>query len=226
MYFHGGGYVTCSIDSHQNLIASIAKAADCRALAVDYRLAPEHPHPAAVEDAVSAYRWLLASGVAPEKIALAGDSAGGGLAIATLILLRDRDLPRPGCCVALSPWLDLEGTGGTMTSNAEVDFLVSDAGLKVMRDLYLAGSDARAPLASPLHAALNDLPPVYLQVGGSETLLDDSRRFADKAVAAGSKVKVDVIPEMQHVFQIAVGNMPEADKAVAQIGSWLQSVLG
>jgi monoterpene epsilon-lactone hydrolase len=224
-YVHGGGYVICSMHTHRRMIGHIAKAAGIRALNVDYRLAPEHPHPAAVDDSVTAYRWLLAQGFQPEKLAIAGDSAGGGLTIATLLALRDLGVPLPAAAVPLSPWVDLEGTGETMTTRADVDLIVSPEVIKTMADHFLGGQDARHPLAAPLHADLAGLPPLYIQVGDEETLLDDSLRIAAKARAAGVDVSVDVFPEMQHVFQLSAGTMPEADEAIARIGTYLKDRL-
>jgi acetyl esterase/lipase len=189
-------------------------------------LAPEHPHPAAVDDSVTAYRWLLSQGVAPSRLAIAGDSAGGGLTIATLVALRDLGVPLPAAAVPISPWVDLEGTGETMATRADVDLLVTAAGLKMMADHFLAGQDAREPLAAPLHADLTGLPPLYIQVGDEETLLDDSLRIAAKARDAGVDVTVDVFPEMQHVFQMGAGSVPEADEAIVRIGAYLRGRLG
>ncbi|MDQ1425708.1 MAG: epsilon-lactone hydrolase [Acidimicrobiaceae bacterium] len=225
LYVHGGGYVICSMRTHSKLVGHIAKAAGVKALNVDYRLAPEHPHPAAVNDSVAAYQWLLDQGYAAQNIAIAGDSAGGGLTFATLLAIRDRGLPLPATAVPLSPWVDLEGTGDTMTTHADRDLLVNGVGLKAMADLFLAGGDARDPLAAPLHADLRGLPPLYIQVGDDETLLDDSRRIAAKAKAEGVDVRLDVFPEMQHVFQMGAGNVPEADDAVARIGEHLRKHL-
>jgi acetyl esterase/lipase len=225
-YLHGGGYVICSAHTHRRLVGHIAKAVGVRALSVDYRLAPEHPHPAAVDDSVTAYRWLLSQGVAPSRLAIAGDSAGGGLTIATLVALRDLGVPLPAAAVPISPWVDLEGTGETMATRADVDLLVTAAGLKMMADHFLAGQDARHPLAAPLHADLTGLPPLYIQVGDEETLLDDSLRIAAKARDAGVDVTVDVFPEMQHVFQMGAGSVPEADEAIVRIGAYLRGRLG
>jgi epsilon-lactone hydrolase len=224
-YVHGGGYVICSAATHRRLVGHIAKAAGVRALNVDYRLAPEHPHPAAVDDSVTAYRWLLAQGLQPEHLAIAGDSAGGGLTIATLVALRDLGVPLPAAAVPISPWVDLEGTGESMTTRAHVDLLVNAAGLKIMADHFLGGQDPRHPLAAPLHADLAGLPSLYIQVGDEETLLDDSRRIEANARAAGVDVTVDVFPEMQHVFQMGAGNVPESDEAVARIGAFLREKL-
>ncbi len=226
LYVHGGGYVVGSVQSHRRLVGHLARAVGCRALSVDYRLAPEHPHPAAVEDSTAAYRWLLAQGVEPAHMAISGDSAGGGLTVSTLVALRDAGTPLPAAGVPLSPWVDMEGTGESMTTRADVDLIVQADGLKIMADHFLAGHDARDPLAAPLYADLSGLPPLYIQVGDEETLLDDSLRLARNAEAAGVEVRVDVFPEMQHVFQMAAGNMPEADDAVARVGDWLRPRLG
>jgi acetyl esterase/lipase len=225
-YVHGGGYVIGSMLQYRRFCGHLAKAAGCRVLNVDYRLAPEHPHPAAVEDSTAAYRWLLSQGFAPEHLAIAGDSAGGGLTMATLLALRDGGDPLPAAAAPISPWVDLEGLGESMTTNAELDLVVGLEGLKGMAAHYLADVDPRDPLAAPLHADLTGLPPLYIQVGGHETLLDDSRRLADKARAAGVEVELEVFPEMQHVFQISCGNVPEATEAVDKIGRWLRTRLG
>ena len=225
MYLHGGGYVIGTMHSHAKMVGHIASAAGVRALNVDYRLAPEFPHPAAVTDAVTAYRWLLAQGIAPEHVVIAGDSAGGGLTVATLLAIRDQGLPQPAAAVPLSPWIDLEGTGASMTDRAHLDLLVDAGGLKTMADLFLNGQSPQDPLAAPLHADFTGLAPLYIQVGDEETLLDDSRRLAELAAAAGVDVRLDVFPEMQHVFQMSVGNLPEADDAVARIGKYVREVL-
>ena len=226
MYLHGGGYVIGTMHSHAKMVGHIAKAAGVRALNVDYRLAPEHPHPAAVEDAVTAYRWLLDQGISNDKIVVSGDSAGGGLAIATLLAIRDQALPRPAAGVPLSPWIDLEGTGDSMTSRAHLDLIVDSAGLKTMADMFLNGQSARDPLAAPLYADYVGVAPLYIQVGDEETLLDDSSRLAEQATAAGVDVRIDVFPEMQHVFQMAAGNLPEADEAIERIGAYVRERIG
>ncbi len=227
LYVHGGGYVIGSPRSHERLCGHLAKTLGCRVLNVDYRLAPEHPHPAAVEDALSVYRWLLAQGYAAEHIAISGDSAGGGLTLATLIAIREAGLPQPAGAVPMSPWTDLEGTGESMISRAEVDLLVGKEGLVGMASAFLGpNGNWHDPLAAPLYADFTGVCPLYIQVGGDETLLDDSTRVAEKAKAAGVDVKLDVFPEMQHVFQASVGNMPEATDAVARIGEWLRPKLG
>jgi len=225
-YVHGGGYVIGSADYYRKLTGHLANALGCRVLNVDYRLAPEHPHPAPVEDATAAYRWLLDQGVEPSHIAISGDSAGGGLTVATLLNIRKQGLPMPAAAMPLSPWIDMEGTGESMTSRAERDVLVQAEVIKGMAEAFLQGQDARDPLAAPLHADLRGLCPLYIQVGDDETLLDDSIRLADKAQAAGVEVRLDVFPEMQHVFQMAAGNMPEADDAIARLAEWVRPRLG
>jgi acetyl esterase/lipase len=223
LYLHGGGYAVGSPKSHERLVGHLAKAVGCRALNVDYRLAPEHPHPAAVPDATNAYHWLLAQGYKPEHIAISGDSAGGGLTLATLLSIKENGLPQPAAAVPLSPWTDMEGTGESMTTNAANDMLIQKDGLQGTAAFFLGeGSHSRDPLAAPLHGDYHGLAPLYIQVGGDETLLDDSTRVAEKARAAGCEVKLDVFPEMQHVFQASVGNMPEATDAVQRIGDYLK----
>ena len=222
LYVHGGGYVIGSSSSHRRLVGHLCKAAEAQAISLDYRLAPEHPHPAAVDDAVAAYAALLDAGHAPSSIVIAGDSAGGGLTMAALVAIRDRGLPAPAGGLGISPWVDLEGVGESMTTNAEADLMVGADALKMMADAYLQGQDARQPLAAPLYADLRGLPPLYIQVGGDETLLDDSTRLASRAAAAGVAVRLDVFPEMQHVFHLSAGNMPEADEAIARAGTWIR----
>ena len=225
-YMHGGGYIIGSVASHQRLVGHLATAVGCRALSVEYRLAPEHPHPAAVTDSLAVYRWLLDQGFAPQRVAISGDSAGGGLAVATLLAIRDAGLPQPAAAVPMSPWVDLEGTGDSMKAMADLDLLIGEIALKTTAEHFLGGQSAQDPLAAPLHADLTGIAPLYIQVGGHETLLDDSTRLATRAAAAGVDVRLDVFPEMQHVFQMAVGNVPEADDAVARIGAYLRPRLG
>lgn len=225
-YVHGGGYVIGSADGYRKLTGHLAKAIGCRVLNVDYGLAPENPHPGPVNDSVTAYRWLLSQNYEPRHLAIAGDSAGGGLTLATLLKLRDDGLPQPAAAVPISPWTDMEALGESWKTNADKDLLVQEAGLKGMVDMFLGGGDPRDPLAAPLYGDYTGICPLYIQVGGDETLLDDSTRVADRARAAGVDVRLEIFPEMQHVFQMAAGNMPEADDAVIKIGAYLGARLG
>ncbi|MGK2914135.1 MAG: alpha/beta hydrolase [Porticoccaceae bacterium] len=222
LYLHGGGYVIGSLDSHRGLVARLSKAANCRALALDYRLAPEHRYPAAVEDATKAYRWLLARGIAPGKLAIAGDSAGGGLTMATLVALRDAGDPLPAAAAPISPWVDLEGTGESLKTRLDVDPMVEPGGLFGMAKIYLGDADPRQPTASPLYADMAGLPPLLIQVGDLETLLDDSTRLAARAQAAGVDVTLEVWPEMVHVWQLFAPMLPEGREAIVRIGAFLQ----
>ena len=223
LYLHGGGYAIGSINTHRRLAFDISAASGARVLLLDYRLAPEHPFPAAVDDAATAWRWLLKQGFANTKLAIAGDSAGGGLTIATLVNLRARKLGLPACAVAISPWVDLEGVGTSMTARSEQDPMVQKAGLGWMADMYLAGKDARTPLAAPLHADLKGLPPVLVQVGTAETLLDDATRIAEKLHAAGVSVRLAVWPNMLHVFPMFAPILSEGRDGCTEIGAFIRS---
>lgn len=226
LYLHGGGYVVGSPRTHRNLVGRLAKASGARALSVDYRLAPEHPHPAAVDDAVAAWRWLLEQGADPARAAIGGDSAGGGLTVAALVAIRDRGLPLPAAAICLSPWVDLEGLGESMTARAEADPMVQKDGLLEMARLYLDGQDPRTPLAAPLYADLAGLPPMRIQVGTAETLYDDAVRLAERARAAGVDVTLEPWDDMIHVWQAFVGMLPEADAAIDRLGDFLRKHLG
>jgi monoterpene epsilon-lactone hydrolase len=222
LYLHGGGYVIGSINTHRELASRLSRAAGGRVLLIDYRLAPEHPYPAAVDDAVTAYRWLLSQGVSPSRIAVGGDSAGGGLTVATLVAIRDAGLPAPAAAVCLSPWVDLEGTGESMTTKAAVDPMVQRDGLLKMAAAYLAGQNPRTPLAAPLYANLSGLPPLLIQVGTAETLLDDATRLAERARKAGVQVTLDPWEDMIHVFQAFASMLPEGQQAIDRIGDFLR----
>jgi acetyl esterase/lipase len=225
VYFHGGGYVLQSANTHRKLTAHLAVQSMCNVLSVNYRLAPEHPHPAAITDAVTAYRWLLDSGYAPSKTAISGDSAGGGLSLALLQAAKREGIPQPAGAVVFSPWVDLVGLGESMDTKAGVDLMVDRHALSLMASMFLAGASPEDPLAAPLYGDFSGVAPLYIQVGGDETLLDDSTRIATKASHAGVAVRLDVFPEMQHVFQAAVGMIPEATDAVAKAGRWLHELL-
>ena len=226
LYLHGGGYVLGGVDSHRDLIARLSAAAGARCLGLNYRLAPEHPYPAAVEDAVAAYRFLLSQGFAPERLAIAGDSAGGGLTAATLLALRDRKLPLPAAAALLSPWVDLEGVGESMNGGVADDPMVRKDLVALMAPTYLNGANPREPLASPLHADLRGLPPLLVQVGRREVLLDDSVRFARAAQRAGVDVSLEVWPGMIHVWQIFAAELEEGREAIDRLGEFLRKHLG
>lgn len=221
--FHGGGYVTGSRSSHRKMFGHIAAATGAPALIVEYRRAPENPYPAAVEDALAAYRWALASGLQAENIAFVGDSAGGGLSVAAALAARRDKLPSPGAIFIMSPWLDLNATGASYDSNAGVDLIVSrPVILSLVSALLGENGSTKDPIANPIIADPKGLPPLLIQVGGHESFLDDSRTFAALAKQAGVDVELDVVPEMQHVFQFLGGVAPEADAAIKRAGAWLK----
>ena len=222
LYLHGGGYVIGSIDTHRELAGRLSQAAAARVLIIDYRLAPEHPYPAAVEDVATAYRWLLANGAAPGRTVVAGDSAGGGLTVAAMLALRESGDPLPAAGVCLSPWVDMEGIGDSMTGKADVDPMVRYEGLVRMASLYLNGADPRTPLAAPLYADLNGLPPLLIHVGTAETLLDDAIRLADRAKAAGVDVTFESWDDMIHVWHLFAPLLPEGQQAVERVGAYVR----
>jgi len=222
LYLHGGGYVAGSVAAYRSLTARLSRAASARVLVPGYRLAPEHPFPAAIEDSVAAYRWLLQQGYGPKSVAVAGDSAGGGLAVATLLSIREAELARPAAGVLLSPLLDLEATGESMTTKAGEDPIVEPANVLLNRTRYLNGADPRSPLASPLYADLAGLPPLLIQVGTSECLLDDSRRFAARAREAAVEVQIEEWERMIHVWQAFAPMLDEGQQAIDRIGAFLR----
>lgn len=222
LYFHGGGFQVGSVRSHYELIARLSQASGCRALGVNYRLAPEHRFPAAVHDACRAYQWLLDQGIHPGRIAVAGDSAGAGLAVSALVALRDQGRPLPAAAVLMSAWTDLTASGESYAGRAEADPIHQRPMILAMARNYLGESgDPRDPLASPLFADLKGLPPMLIQVGDRETVLDDSRVLALKARAAGVDVQLEVWAGMIHVFQQFPAELPEAVRAIASIGRFL-----
>lgn len=226
MYFHGGGYVFGTLDAYRDIGWRLARASGMRVLTVDYRLAPEHPFPAALEDATNCYRSLLDAGIAPDKIAIGGDSAGGGLSVALLINLRNLGLPLPAGCILLSPWTDLSMSGDSVSHNAAVDPMLSGESLEKMAAHYLGKRDRRAPLASPLFGDLAALPPMLIQVGSLEVLKSDSERLADKIRGAGGEVILEVWPGMFHVFQVFAARVPEGKQAIAKLGAFLSNRTG
>ena len=221
LYLHGGGYVIGSINTHRAMVSRIARASNARALSIDYRLAPEHPFPAAVEDATGAYKWLLVQGIKPAKIVIAGDSAGGGLAIAVLLALRDAGQPMPAGCVPISPWTDLEGTGDSIRTKAAKDPMVQQDNLAGSAKQYIGNADPKNPLISPLHADYRGLPPMLIHVGEAEILLDDATRVAERAKQAGVEVQLEVWDDMIHVWHVFAKILPEGQQAIDKIGKFV-----
>ena len=224
IYCHGGGFCVGSADGRRKLGGHLAKLLKASVVVMDYRLAPEHPFPAAIEDSVAVYKALRAKLPEGQRIVIAGDSAGGNLAIATVLKLRDLGEPLPAGIIAFSPWLDMETSGETIDSNSETDRLVNRGTLEGMAATYLAGASPTDPLANPLKADLADLPPVYVNAGTSEILLSDTTRFADAAKAAGVNVTVSIVEGMQHVFPVLAGRAPIVDVEMAKIGAWYRTL--
>lgn len=224
IFSHGGGYVLGSTVSHQALIGELAEAAGVDTLGLNYRLAPEHPFPAGVEDLVAAYRFILDSGLPPEKIALAGDSAGGGLTAAGLLAIRQAGLPGPACALLISPWTDLTTSLPAMRSQADLDPICTQESLCGLASVY--ASDLTDPIASPLHGDWTGQPPLYIQVGEYEILLDDSRALAKKAQAAGVEVTLEVSPAGVHVYPQFSQLHPEGAEAIVKGGAFLREKLG
>lgn len=222
LYLHGGGYVIGSPETHRELASRMSLATGCRVLLLDYRLAPENPYPAAVEDAASAYSYLLSQGFKPSRLAVAGDSAGGGLTVATLVSIRDSGLPLPSCAVCISPWVDLEGLGESMMTKRSVDPMISREGLIDYATAYLNGTDPQSPLAAPLYANLRNLPPFLIQVGTRETLLDDSVRLAERARLAGGQVQLEQWEDMIHIWPLFAPMLPEGQRAIDHIGEFVR----
>jgi monoterpene epsilon-lactone hydrolase len=218
-YIHGGGFVMGSPGTHRRLMARLARAARSRAFVIDYRLAPEHPFPASLDDSVAGYRWLLRHGVRPSEIVIAGDSAGGALTLSTLLVLRDAGDPLPAGAVCISATTDLTRSGASHRTRAADEVMLSPRFFRTVDELYRGDADARDPLASPLFGELTGLPPLLMHVGTHELLLDDTLRFADKARAAGVDVTLEVWPGLWHVFHTFV-SLPEARRALDAIGAF------
>lgn len=225
LYLHGGGFVFGSLRTHGELIGRLARAARARTFALEYRLAPEHPAPAALTDAVTAYRHLLAEGIEPENIALAGDSAGGTLVLNTLFALRDAGLPMPGAAVAISPWVDLGCSGASFEDNARYDFVGKEHCQLAARH-YLDGRDAVSPEISPLFASLSGLPPLLVHAGGLETLVDQIRAFAERARAEGAPLTYAEYPDMVHVWHLLRSVTPEGLRAIEEAGAFIREHTG
>lgn len=214
LYFHGGGYCLGSNRTHQSMVSYFVKALQAKALMVDYRLAPEHPFPAALEDAVTSYRWLLSHGYSAKKVVIAGDSAGGGLAVATMMRLKEDRISLPSAGICLSPWADLTASGESYRTKAGEDPLVQKDSILELADAYLAGRVRQTPLASPVFGDMTGLPPLLIQVGSAEVLLDDARRLAANAKSAGVEVVLEVWEQMVHVWQLFSALLPEGREAL------------
>jgi acetyl esterase/lipase len=225
LYLHGGAYAIGSPSTHRALAARLGRAAGLNALVPDYRLAPENPFPAAVEDALASYRWLIESGTSPERIVIAGDSAGGGLAMATLLSIRDHGNPLPVAAAILSPWTDLAMTGESLKSREQDDPMLRRKGLAEQAEMYLDGHDPMDPLASPIYADFTGLPPLIIHVGSAEILFDDSVRLAERAKAAGVEVSFHVYEDMMHVWHYFAGLLPEGESAIEEIGQFMWAKL-
>jgi epsilon-lactone hydrolase len=226
LFLHGGGYIAGSLQSHRHMVAQVGREAQARTLALDYRLAPEHPFPAAMEDAIAGYRFLLSEGYEPKRVALGGESAGGGLAVATLVSVRDANLPLPGCVWLSSPWVDLEAIGPSMTAKAPVDPLIQRPYVLEIAAAYLNGAAPRTPLAAPLYADLSGLPPMLVQVGSAETLLDDAVRLAAVAGAADVGVRLEIWPDMIHAWHLFYQQLDAGRRSLAEAGAFIRSMTG
>ena len=224
LYLHGGAWVLGWYQNHRSLVARIGQASHCRVLAVDYRLAPENPYPAALEDSITAYRWLLKDGIAPDQTVIAGDSVGANLAIATLMALRDAGDPLPAAAVCISPMTDLACTGETFHTNKDV-LLTAKFALLMSRH-YVGNEDPRSPLISPHYGNMMGLPPLLVHAGEDEILLSDAERLADNARNAGVNVRLAVWPRMWHVWHIWGPHLPEAKQAVDAIGDYVREHVG
>jgi acetyl esterase/lipase len=222
LYFHGGGYFMCSAATHRPLTGRLAHGTRRRVLSINYRQAPEHHFPAWLEDAVSAYRFLLEKGYAHDKIALGGDSAGGNLVLITLQQLRTEGLPMPGAAFCISPWADLACEGGSLDSNNSKDVMFASNGVRALSRYHVADRDAKNPLLSPVHADFTGFPPLLIQVGSTEILRDDSRRVAERARAAGVDVRLEEWRNMPHVFHLFAAFIPESRKAIRHISAFVR----
>lgn len=225
LFLHGGGFNSGSWFTHRELAARLSLASGARVLLLNYRLAPEHPCPAAIEDAAAGYQWLLDQGCDPAQIVIGGDSSGGGLVLATLVWLRDHGLPLPVAGVLLSPWVDLTMSGASVQHRAALDPLTTLRGFQRAAAWYVGPSDLNQPLASPLYADLHGLPPLLIQVGDHELLLSDATRLAEQARASGVEVTLEVWDEMWHVWQAWAGALPEGQQAIERIGAFIQRAL-
>ena len=225
LYFHGGGFFFGSLQSHRHLVSRLAVAAGVIAVSIDYRLAPEHPFPAALDDALAAYRWLLTQGFPPGGIVLAGDSAGGNLAAATVLRIRDEGLPKPGGLYLISPWLDLTLSGESYEVRASQDPILTQETMREVAQLYLGQIDGQYPYASPAYGDLSGFPSIMIQVGADEVLLSESIVFARKAALHGVGVRLHVWPEMIHAWPLFHSALPQGTRAIAEAGLWIRETL-
>jgi len=221
LYLHGGAYNIGSTKSHRNLTSHLAKASESTVLLLEYRLAPEHPYPAALIDAVKAYNWLIECGHQAEDIIIAGDSAGGGLAVATALSLKDESQQMPRALGLISPWADMTMSGESVKSKADLDPMIRKDWLDAMINNYATGLPPDSPLCSPIYADLDGLPPVYIQVGSDEILLDDAVRLAQRIESFGGKVNLEIWEDMWHVWHFQAGLIPEANQAIEQMADHL-----
>ncbi len=225
LYLHGGAYVVGSPRTHRALGARIGRASNASVLIPEYRLAPEHPFPAALDDAVAAYQWLLSQGTPPGRIVLCGDSAGGGLAAAAVLALRDAHVPLPGAVVLLSPWTDLAATGESLATRRDMDPMIDPDRIGESAEMYLRGADPKTPLASPLYGRLDGFPPTLIHVGTAEVLHDDATRFAAGLREAGADVELDVVDDMFHVWHFFAEFLPEGEDAINRVGEFVRARL-
>jgi acetyl esterase/lipase len=223
LYFHGGVYVIGSADSSVPLAADLARRTNAKVISVDYRLAPENPYPAAVEDARAAYEGLLSQGVDPSNIAVSGESAGGGLTAAVLLALRDADMPMPSSAFVMSPWADLTLSGNTIVDRQDVDPILTGEALTLRVGDYVASANSSDPFISPVFADLRGLPPMLIQVGSHEILLSDAVRFAERAANADVEVTLEVVPGVPHVFQAYAAVLDEGDAALDRAAAFLST---
>ena len=226
LYLHGGGYVYCSTRTHRAMVARLANAADAAAFSVEYRLAPENPFPAALEDALAVYRALAASDRGSDRLVIAGDSAGGGLAVALALALKEHGLPQPAAICVISPWTDLTQESPYHASHAAADLVVTATDLASLADCYAGAQDRRNPLISPAFGDLSGLPPIFIQVGSEEILLGDAVKLAERAASDRVRVRLDVWPQMPHVWHLHADELGDAREALLEAGAWLRTQTG
>jgi monoterpene epsilon-lactone hydrolase len=222
LYIHGGGFVSCTAAAHRPATAALARLTNFRVFALDYRLAPEHRFPAAADDALAAYKWLLAQNIPAPEISLAGNSAGGNLVLNLLVRLRDENLPLPACAACFSPWTDLAGTGESIKANAEACHMFYPENIEQFARVYLGDAPALEKSASPVFADFNDLPPVLFQVGSTEILLDDARRIHQKILQAGGASELEIYDDVFHSWQLAGDFLPEAPAALQKAAAFIR----